>query len=635
VVMISRYIFSLLDKVLLIANTQQQDKIPTNKVVFRSCPIQCIATAQPYVVENTFSSSTRFEPTRCVWLPQYAEAKIMLEKYIQDIDHVHHIVHTPSLPTVLDEVYTCLSRQGQVKPGHIILLLAIFASCTHSWVPEDSKRGCLFETSTDANSQSLQWIKALEDVIDIAQRTTIISIEGIQGIIITFFVMVNFDGFSRRCRAFYNTAFLLARDLGLHCIDHPANAALANTAEAEMGRRVWWYLVASDWSVSLFSGFPHLAQQNSQISRGVCARFDGISRGVYQCHPRQMATKKPLNINDEDVVDGMRRIEQPLSQPTSMSYSLQRIRLAEISRGIVDRTPVMGYEGEGFIYGPSHEVVMDVDTELLSLLNDYIPPFFSMPVAEIVETYGLDPSQAARITQQGYMARSLVYAQRCKLHFPFYSRGFTDPTYALSRDICLQSARLIIQTESKPEYAGLKHALRYKFIGLLMSVFMAILVLLMDLCHNKSSSNREIHRGELVDALGILSDARHESTVAAKFLESLMLVLKKHKVCSVKKGEKLLTALRTGGLRPCPNNTTGTETVSELAPAPVPIALIAVDLLGSNEASGMNDLADDTFANGDDLSSYFSDLAQSFEQGVDVGSFDWNSILAGLDPSFD
>jgi hypothetical protein len=494
----------------------------------------------------------------------------------------------------------------------------------------------LFETPTDANNQSPLWIKALEDVLDIALRTTIVSIEGLQGIIISFFVMVNFEGFSRRCKALYNTALPLARDLGLHCIDHPANAALANTVEAEMGRRVWWYLVASDWSVSMVSGLPQMAQlkSDSGISRCMSARFNGVSGGVYQCHPRQMATKKPLNINDEDLVDGMCRIEQPLSQPTSMSYLLQRIRLAEISRSIVDRTPLLGYN-EGYVCGPSHEIVMDVDTALLSLLQEYIPPFFSMPTTLIVENYGLDQSRASKIAQQGYMARSLIYAQRCKLHFPFYSRGFTDPTYALSRDICLQSARLIIQNESQLEYTGLKYMLRYKFIGLLMSVFMASLVLLMDLCHNKSASCREIQRGELVDALNILDEARHESTVAAEFLDSLMVVLRKHKVSApIQNGEKFVTASRAGASGASMSNTTGTQPASELDPTAAPIAPISADALGSTEVNDIDDLAADTFANSEDLSSYFHELAQGFEQGLDVGSYDWNSILSGLDRTF-
>lgn len=150
-------------------------------------------------------------------------------------------MHTPSLLSVLDEVYTCLNQQGLVKPGKIILLLGIFASCTHSWVQSDcEERGCLFATPIDANLQAPLWVKSLEDVLDIAHRTTKVSLEGVQGIIITFFVMVNFEGFSRRCRALYNSALLLARELGLHCLDHPANAAVANTAQTEMGRRAWW-----------------------------------------------------------------------------------------------------------------------------------------------------------------------------------------------------------------------------------------------------------------------------------------------------------------------------------------------------------------------------------------------------------
>lgn len=165
---------------------------------------------------------------------------------MQDIDHVHHVVHSPSLLTILDKVYACLDHQGQIKAGFLILLLSIFASSTHSWVQKDCERG-LFSTSVEANSQSPLWLKVTEDVLDIAHRTSRVSVEGIQGIIIASFVMGNSEGISRRCRSFHNLALLLARELGLHRLDHPSNTHLANTAQAEIGRRVWWYLAASDW----------------------------------------------------------------------------------------------------------------------------------------------------------------------------------------------------------------------------------------------------------------------------------------------------------------------------------------------------------------------------------------------------
>lgn len=345
-----------------------------------------------------------------------------------------------------------------------------------------------------------------------------------------------------------------------------------------------------------------------------------------------MLVKKPLNLNDEDLVDGMSCVEQPLSQPTTMSYSLQRIRLSEISRCMVDRTPlIMANAG-----GPSHDVVMDIDTELQFLIND-TPLFFSMSMADLTATYQLDPSRAANIVHQGYMFYSLLYAQRCTLHFPYFSRGFVDSAYASSREICLQSARHVIQTESKLENSGLCTATRYKFLGLLVAVFMASIVVLMDLCHNKSSSQQEEQRGEIANAIRILEEARHESETAAKFLDSLMHILLKHKILppnpagqqplkSAIGSEQLSTA--SGGAMVY--NAAITQPRS--GPAVAPTRMASSSVLGSNEASSIN-VTDDRFANGEDLSSYFDELAQSFEQGIDVDSFDWNNLFSGLDSS--
>ena len=216
--------------------------------MFRICPIQQVTGTGPYHDRISPFPFADFEQSRCVWLPQYSEAKILLEKFIQDIEYIHHVVHCPSLLSVLNDVYVSLSQQGQVKPGPIILLLSIFASCTHSWVRGDSGRG-LFSTPGEANSQSQLWLTVAHDILDIATRTALVSIEGIQGIMISSFVLANMEGISRRCRSLFSTALVLARELGLHCIDRPSNACLANSAQAEIGRRIWWYLAASDWSV--------------------------------------------------------------------------------------------------------------------------------------------------------------------------------------------------------------------------------------------------------------------------------------------------------------------------------------------------------------------------------------------------
>ena len=345
-----------------------------------------------------------------------------------------------------------------------------------------------------------------------------------------------------------------------------------------------------------------------------------------------MVVKKPLNINDEDLIDGMSRIELPSSQPTAMSYSLQRIRLSEISRGIVDRTPLI----MACIDGPSHDVVMDVDTELQLLIND-IPPFFSMSIANIREMYQLDASQAAKIYHQGYMFHSLLYAQRCKLHFPYFRRGFTDSAYASSREICLRSASMIIQNESQLEDSGLCMATRYKHLGLLVGVFMASIVLLIDQCHKNSAPQQDNKRGDITSAFRILEEARYESETADKFLDSLKHVLCKYKVLPPKHaGQQPLQPVISSEQVPTVSGGAAIHNATTIQPYSEP-ALISTPMVSSS-VQGINigknaNMAGSGFTNGEDLSSYFDELDRSFD-GIDVGSFDWNNIFAGLDSSF-
>ena len=346
-----------------------------------------------------------------------------------------------------------------------------------------------------------------------------------------------------------------------------------------------------------------------------------------------MMVKKPLNVNDEELNDDISPIEQPLSQPTAMSYSLQRIRLAEISRNIVDRTPPISAHANV----PSLDVVMDIDTELQLLIND-IPPFFSMSIADVSELYRLDTSKAAKIAHQGYIIHSFVHAQRCQLHFAYFSRGFGDPTFACSRDICLQSARHLLRTQSRLESSGLCIATRVKFLGLLLGVFMASIVLLMDLCHNKSSPQHEERRREIAGAFKTVEEARHESETAAKFLESLMHVLRKHKVSPPQhtSAQPLqsgvgLTRLPAAAGEAAVDHASQIQQNGELATVSAPMA--SSSMLGSSETGSLDMLADG-FANGEDFPPYFNDFAQTFEHGVDVGSVDWSNIFSGLDSSF-
>ena len=150
------------------------------------------------------------------------------------------------MSSILEGVYTALEKHGQIEIGQVILAFGVFAAATHSWVASDSDRG-LFVSAAEAHEQSYVWIRAAVDLFELSQRSTSVSMEGVQGIIIIAFVIGNSEGFSRRCRSLFPQAIWAAQELGLHRIDHPSNMNSANTVRAEIGRRVWWHLCATDW----------------------------------------------------------------------------------------------------------------------------------------------------------------------------------------------------------------------------------------------------------------------------------------------------------------------------------------------------------------------------------------------------
>ncbi|KAJ4347482.1 hypothetical protein N0V95_005403 [Ascochyta clinopodiicola] len=237
-----------------------------------------------------------------------------------------------------------------------------------------------------------------------------------------------------------------------------------------------------------------------------------------------MTVNRPLNINDIDIGPGGISAESPASEPTDMSYFLERLRLAEISRSIVDHS-LMSATSLG---RHSHYTqVMAMDFELDQLIRN-MPPFFQLSNYEHVS----DPSRASRIFIQAYMLNSLMHTQRCKLHIAYLTSETKDnPAYQTSRDICLRSAQQITRAES--QLLRSRHPfvrVRLRLAAILYSIFMASIILLMDVCvHRPASLQRELSNGNVAEALNILKDARSHSLAAAKLFESLMQIVARHR----------------------------------------------------------------------------------------------------------
>ena len=90
-------------------------------------------------------------------------------------------------------------------------------------------------------------MKSALDLLDCSRHFGSGCIEDVQASITVFFLIYNLEGFSARARTGVGHGIAIARDLGLHRIDHPTEKKKRDLLETEMARRVWWYMCAIDW----------------------------------------------------------------------------------------------------------------------------------------------------------------------------------------------------------------------------------------------------------------------------------------------------------------------------------------------------------------------------------------------------
>jgi hypothetical protein len=142
-----------------------------------------------------------------------------------------------------------------------------------------------------------------------------------------------------------------------------------------------------------------------------------------------------------------------------------------------------------------------------------------------------DPRRTPSVTVQRHILNLFVHGQRLKIHLPYLARATVEPEYAYSREVCLKAARYILQIEHRLEKENLAFSItRLKLTVVLHSVFLACIVLLLDICSTSNPADRAAKQQEMAQAWRILEQAQAQSAPAARLMELLKQVMKKHKV---------------------------------------------------------------------------------------------------------
>lgn len=470
-------------------------------------------------------------------LPSIEGCHVMLEFYFTRLHWYTKVLHRPTFQEHSDEFLAHLSllrSAGTPQAGPscdptipplnmkvyaITLWLMVLCISFHLIEPQLCDR--LGYTMSEAGIIAKRLYSAVQTCMYHQDFLGNHSLEHLQTIILMGIYQQNLDEADTHWGTL-GAAIKIAQNLGLsrlgsendgrHYSEHWKSVVKRETA-----RRIWWFLVYDDWS--------HAAAHN----------------GTYSVHPSQNYTGFPLNVNDDDIVDGSVSEGKPMSEYTEMTFFLCRLRFVTYYREIVDHmnNPVAGYD-----------FVLDMDKKLSVSLKEFLGVFNAgnedddMDDPRPGKKRKLD-SDRQRLSRKpstlsnhgdrrhGESGRDMEVqdgrvnvkevekmlmlimgeTRRLRLHRPYLFRGYKEQKYAKSRDQCVESARAILNLlKSESEQSGIL----LKWWIVLFYGFAAAVVLFIDLCHHKSGNGPNLahRRTELMEALQLFKTTEHVSAVS-------------------------------------------------------------------------------------------------------------------------
>ncbi|KAJ9213294.1 transcriptional regulator family: Fungal Specific TF [Paecilomyces variotii] len=437
-------------------------------------------------------------------LPTKSETLSLFRYYVDCIDYLYHVIVPVRVERMIDDIYRCIENNSPVNLNHVALLASILAVTVY-FRPQSATE---YTESSDADARCKEFTSLVGAALLQSNFIAYPTIEGLQATIIIahYLSSLNTDP-SLRSLFLHGTIVSQAKNLMLHYTDTPQHQEERrvngfDSVEVETRRRLWWHLVAYDWLLGFLSG---------------------PQERTYLIHPNHMNVRRPLNIDDGPSQSygserGLKR-----SIPTSMSYSIERLKLAFVCREIVDETAVEHFQGLEVNY----ERILDLDRRIQQVYKE-LPEFFRLdPVSRrrYAQLYRERPTIAWQrcLVQQGYHSRL------CRLHRQYFIRGAGDPAFSYSHVICLQSARKVLEIkrimdEEEPIFTPNSSVVW----SVMHHVFMAAVILLMDVCFNWDDILANKRREEVLDACRMLSKAQQASTLVREGINAMMSILQKY-----------------------------------------------------------------------------------------------------------
>ena len=251
--------------------------------------------------------------------------------------------------------------------------------------------------------------------------------------------------------------------------------------------------------------------------------MSGTQTESYIPHTPRIHVQLPSNTDDASIIPSYCPNE-PHSVPTEMTYFLLRCRVAIIFREFMDVASAQGLALDEVDY----DTILAFDRKINAFVDE-VPYFLKMTPESRRRCVQLD-QQRPYLVWQRLMAQFGPATGMSGFHRAYMARGAKDPKYAYSREVCLRSARTImeiekvVRTEMPP---SLTMPDPNKIWALIYQIFFATMVLVMDYHLNKNEPSAGERIDEIMECCQRLEAAKGVSNVAARGLEELQAVMRR------------------------------------------------------------------------------------------------------------
>ncbi|OJJ50269.1 hypothetical protein ASPZODRAFT_59320 [Penicilliopsis zonata CBS 506.65] len=461
------------------------------------------------------SDGTPLQPVENPWavpllqyLPTEADTLAQLAFYTRYVDHLTHLIVVSHVEKLVQGIYADVREGRPVNFCHLALVFSIIAVALTFQNMSNAARENTINNQTQVEGRENRYIFLTGAALIQGNYSVLPTLEGLQATMIVCYYLPEAHNLPLVGLLFVHPNIVFqAKSLMLHCVDIPRHqqdrkARGTGELEAEIKRRLWWYLAAYDWLLAYMSGPQEY---------------------TYLIHPAQINTRMPANTEDDALQEKEPPTDLPTSTPTVMSYPLQRLKLAAVCREIVDATGTEILSSQDVPY----DKVLELDRKLHQLEAE-TPDFFKLDVANRRRFASLCQARPA-IAWQRCVIQQGLNNRLCRLHRGYFIRGARDPRFSYSHIVCLQSARKVLEIarlleDEEPATAGW-NSIAWTVVH---HVFAAAVILLIDICFNWDDVLAEKRREEVLAACRILTRAQAASPSVRSSINALMDVLRKH-----------------------------------------------------------------------------------------------------------